>query len=488
MPACSRCAWRACRLLRPGQAEQGVRSESLRAVVPPFADSRDALGRHSTCLGLHSRRMGGRMPKCEAGGPERVRSVEHPMSAGVRVGVFVQYMPEYRFGLWRALNGYPQVQITICAPGDCPADFKQPQFSDAGFRFRNTQLRRFRLPIMPRGKVITTHPYAVWSMLAGRFDVFVMTPNVFDVGTWMNLILARLLGRKTCLWGHGFSRRGDRGMAFFRRIMYTLAHAGIFYTDGTREPWVRRGIPPEKLFVAYNALDTDASAAARARATPEALAAFQARHGLRGKKVVIFVGRLVPHRRLDVLIQAMNEVVKTLPEAHAVIIGSGPAQPALEKLTADLGLGSHVTFPGLLYDEDELARYFLSSRVGVAPASAGLFIQHAFGYGVPVILGDDMISHGPEAELVVDGETGLYVRDGDVVGLARAVCRVLGDDNLHRSFSSRASMCIAGKYNVQSMARGFLKAILYCVEKGEESCRLKPRERQSDGIAGNPGG
>ena len=118
-----------------------------------------------------------------------------------------------------------------------------------------------------------------------------------------------------------------------------------------------------------------------------------------------------------------------------------------------------------MHDEEELAKYFLCSSVAVMPAAAGLTIQHAFGYGLPIIIGDDMTSHGPEVELVVDGVTGIFCRDGDYLDFAKAIYRLLTDDNLHKQMSINAYEIIKSKYNIKNMADGFSRAIRYCAEK-----------------------
>jgi glycosyltransferase involved in cell wall biosynthesis len=218
---------------------------------------------------------------------------------------------------------------------------------------------------------------------------------------------------------------------------------------------------PRKLFVAYNALDTEQLAVVKARFDSAAVEEFRRRHGLVGKQVVMYTGRLQERKKPEVLVYAMQHVIRTVPQAHAVIVGDGPMRPRLQGLVDELGLKDHVTLAGAVFDEEVLAGYFLCSRAAVMPAAAGLSVQHAFGYGVPIILGDDRVSHGPEAELVQDGETGLYCRDDHARDFATAICRLLQDDELHERMSRRGQALIRERHNIEKMAEGLLSAVRY---------------------------
>jgi glycosyltransferase involved in cell wall biosynthesis len=99
------------------------------------------------------------------------------------------------------------------------------------------------------------------------------------------------------------------------------------------------------------------------------------------------------------------------------------------------------------------------------PAAAGLFIQHAFGYGLPLVLGDAAESHGPEADLVVPGETGIFCRDGDPADLARTVLRLLDDEALRRRLATAGRAVIERRHNLPQMAAGMCAAVEYCLRR-----------------------
>jgi glycosyltransferase involved in cell wall biosynthesis len=215
--------------------------------------------------------------------------------------------------------------------------------------------------------------------------------------------------------------------------------------------------------VAYNAMDTREIDQIKSRMTPEALSDFRREHGLEGKKIAVFCGRLIDQKKPQVFVKAMKKVIERVDNAHGVLIGDGPLTPEVEQLIKELGLTDHITMAGAVYEEELSAKYYMCSRVSVMPAYAGLAIQHAFGYGVPFIIGDIKNSHGPEAELIVEGVNGMYCKDEDIDDFADAICRLLGDDALHARMSGNALDLIETKYNVYNMAEGIVQAVRYCI-------------------------
>lgn len=127
-------------------------------------------------------------------------------------------------------------------------------------------------------------------------------------------------------------------------------------------------------------------------------------------------------------------------------------------------MDENIDMVGAVYDENVLAKYYLSCKAMVIPSAAGLSIQHTFAYGVPVVVGDDMPHHGPEIELVVHGNTGLLCHDGDVNDFAHAICRLLSNDHECRQMSKNALKVIYEKYNVDNMAKGIADTVRYAAE------------------------
>jgi glycosyltransferase involved in cell wall biosynthesis len=252
-----------------------------------------------------------------------------------------------------------------------------------------------------------------------------------------------------------------------RLSLTKLAAAAIYYTEGGKNYWKNRGIPPEKLFVAYNALDTDNQLLMRESLTQDDLDKFLIAEKLSGKTLVTFLGRLVSEKKPIIFLEAIQKASIISPNIFGIIIGDGPERHFLEDKSEKMGISERVRFVGAEYDEKILARYLMSSIAVVLPAFAGLAIQHAAVYGTPLILGDLPNSHGPEIEIIEHEKTGLMCTDEDADAFALAILR-LSTDHAFRDLLSKNLMCeIDAKYNVGKMAQGFIDAVRYSLEAKE---------------------
>jgi len=381
-----------------------------------------------------------------------------------RVGVFGLYYPNYRLGVFRKLANLPDVSFTFHGAQNVSGSFLKTEHENPGFPFVDIWTKRIKLPFL--NNYITFQPYAVWCMLMGEFDVFIMACDILRPSVWCNLVLSHILGRKVCLWGHGKSYPPSRIAWFLRSIMFRLAHSVIFYTDGVRQEWMDDEIHKEKLFVAYNALDTDISNAIISKTTETELKKFRCEHGIEGKDIILFCGRLfLEWKKPHILIKAMKQVIVQKPNVHLVIIGDGPDRKFLEELIESLQLSYHVTLTGAIHDEELIGKFMLISKLAVIPGNAGLGIQHAFGYGVPFITNSNLSKQTPEIELLVDNVNGRLCKDEDVSDFARAIIDLLTNENKRQAMAENAFQVIEKKYNVDNMAKGIIDAVKWAAKQ-----------------------
>ena len=153
-----------------------------------------------------------------------------------------------------------------------------------------------------------------------------------------------------------------------------------------------------------------------------------------GGPILLFVGRLVPYKGLDVLLRALPGL-----EAQTVIVGDGPLRGALETMVRELGLGDRVQLAGEVTDEERLAWLHACAAL-VLPSTTR---QEAFGMvqleamlcGRPVV-STDLPTGVPWVN--VHGETGLVVRAGDAASLRGALDRLVDDADLRQALGAAA--------------------------------------------------
>lgn len=152
--------------------------------------------------------------------------------------------------------------------------------------------------------------------------------------------------------------------------------------------------------------------------------------------VVCAVGRLVPVKRYDLLIEAMARVRKDHPAVELVIAGEGYERPALEELVERLGAGSWVSMPGHLSDDGIIDLYRRSWLVASSSVREGwgMTVTEAGACGTPAVA-TRIAGH---EDAIVEGETGLLANPRDPVDLAAKIDLVLGDEVLRKTLAEGA--------------------------------------------------
>jgi glycosyltransferase involved in cell wall biosynthesis len=143
-------------------------------------------------------------------------------------------------------------------------------------------------------------------------------------------------------------------------------------------------------------------------------------------RMVISIGRLVPYKGYPVLLEAMQQV-----DAELVLIGEGSQGESLKAQAKRLGLDGRVHFKGYL-SRAEMKRHLHAARVFVLPSISeaegfGIVQVEAMASGLPVI----NTNLNTTVPLIARHEIeGLTVEVGDAPALAKAINRLIGDDEL----------------------------------------------------------
>jgi glycosyltransferase involved in cell wall biosynthesis len=181
-----------------------------------------------------------------------------------------------------------------------------------------------------------------------------------------------------------------------------------------------------------------------------------------GGPVLLFVGRLVPEKGVDDLVDAVRLLAETLPTVGAVVVGDGPARGALEQRARELGVASRVRFLGWGSQQDvqrelQLADIFVgpSRRAPDGTQEAqGVVFAEAMLAGLPVIA----TAVGGIGDAIQHESTGLIVAPGSPAEIAAAVRRLAMDPGLARRLASSARAFAERELTREVAARRFAAA------------------------------
>jgi len=355
-------------------------------------------------------------------------------------------LPHYRLPFFQRLSAAPGVELHL-AYGQSQPQSALESLTDP----ENLNVHLLHNSYLGNPPPIITLQMGFPSLIRKvRPDVVIASYDPRFLTNLVGYYAARKLGIKWIWWGHGIRPR-DR-YHFIYKKMAKMADAVILYSGPAADKMAQIGIPREKLFVAWNAIDTAEIEQCR-RAVP-----FERRFR------VLYIGRLIPEKKVDLLIRGFAAAMSRLPdETKLTIIGNGIEEGKLKSLVSYLRIESNVELPGQLTSQDQLAPYFNSSYVSVSPGYMGLSGIHSLAYGVPILVANKE-PHSPEIAILEEDKNGCYFAANSANDLAhhlielsdnRARCASMGDAGLK---------LVRDRFNVEAMVNSFLDAINFVLK------------------------
>jgi glycosyltransferase involved in cell wall biosynthesis len=178
-------------------------------------------------------------------------------------------------------------------------------------------------------------------------------------------------------------------------------------------------------------------------------ARFRGEAGARdGEVLLTFVGRLVPIKRVDLLLRALARVRADRAPVRLAVVGGGPLRSDLERLARELAVAEATRFVG-----------YRSDMASVAAAS-DIAVLSSANEGTPVSLIEAAAATRPAVATAVGGVpdvvregTGILVEAGNADSLARGVARLAADPELRRRMGTRAREHVVDRFSAERLVR-----------------------------------
>ena len=169
--------------------------------------------------------------------------------------------------------------------------------------------------------------------------------------------------------------------------------------------------------------------------------------GLNDEPVLGLVARLSDVKGQDILVAAMERVVKRIPNAKLILFGQGKLEGMLKGMVARLGLGNSVIFDSTINKPGECMSVL---DVFVAPSrmeGLGLSVMEAQSCGLPVVAS----RIGGIPSLIEDNKTGILVAPQDIESLANAIIRLFEDKQFAEKLGIAARAHALKNYSSEKM-------------------------------------
>jgi glycosyltransferase involved in cell wall biosynthesis len=254
---------------------------------------------------------------------------------------------------------------------------------------------------------------------------------------------ARRAGKPLLVTFHGMditrlpARPGLRGWWYRRRLRTLFAEASLLIavSDFVGRRLIALGAPRDKVVVHHIGVPV--------RAPSD--------HSQR-RPGIVFVGRLVPKKGVDDLLQAVAALPEPLRTIPVTIIGYGPLDASLQELARQLGVNARFTGRRT---SAEIASELASHTVFCGPSRVapdgdsegfGLVFLEAAQQALPTVA----YAHGGVVEAVRDGETGWLVTEGDISALSERLERLLTDPVRAAEMGQAGQSRVATDFSIDS--------------------------------------
>jgi len=202
-----------------------------------------------------------------------------------------------------------------------------------------------------------------------------------------------------------------------RRMLYPRASAVVVQTESVAT-WCRQFVDPERVWTIPNPVN-ECSQRPRVR-----------------KPLVVGIGRLVPQKGFDILVEAFGMAAGGFRDWKLIILGEGSERAHLQSLTQRYGVTDRVSFPGVV---DDPGKYLARAGLFVLPSRYEGFpnaLLEAMACGTPSIAAD--CPSGP-SDIIRPGVDGVLVPTEDAQALSREMVRLIEDAEMRERLGRQAT-------------------------------------------------
>jgi glycosyltransferase involved in cell wall biosynthesis len=207
--------------------------------------------------------------------------------------------------------------------------------------------------------------------------------------------------------------------------------------------------PPDKIAVVPNGIDPEQF---DFEFDPTAL---RNQYASSSQQIVLFVGRMVREKGVQILLHAAQSIVAAVPGTQFLCVGTGYYLEELKWLAASLNISQNVHFLGYVSDPD-LRRLYKIADVVVTPSlyePFGIVALEGMAAGIPVVTSDT----GGLTDFVEHGVNGITTYTGDAGSLAWGILEVMRYPELAQRLRTEALARVKTTYNWKVIAKRTLE-------------------------------
>jgi len=343
-------------------------------------------------------------------------------------------VPDYRLGFFDALNSRSKRLTVFGGETDIEPTIHNAAMGQPWFARRTaTFLANRQLAWVERKR----EDFSVGTVVIGSLN-----PRILSL--WRDRRECHRLNIPYLLWGHAWGKHGPHGLSFQLRCQVASRADGVIcYTESQAE-LMRKMVPHLPVIAAPNACLSQADCGVQ---------------GMESERdSVIYVGRLVVRKKVDLLIKGFAMARQTDPgfKGSIIIIGDGPERGNLTALAKNLGVESMVFWGGHEARVEKLREYYAKAYVSVSPGYVGLSLTQSFAFGVPALIARNE-PHSPEIEAAREGINARFFESDSPEALGKAILATWREWRNIRSEREKLAAWTSKNYSFETMADRFVE-------------------------------
>lgn len=249
---------------------------------------------------------------------------------------------------------------------------------------------------------------------------------------------------------------------FLKIVLDDFVDAVLYTYSRSKKLYKKFGVADEKLFFSPCAVNNKLLRREAKKLLKERPSIKEEIGIIKNSKVVLFVGKITPRKRVFDILRAY-EKVSYEKEKSLLFVGSGiKEREMMEKYIEKEGV-KNVFFTGFKRQKD-ISKYYSIADIFIVvskydPSPKVLF--EAMNFSLPVIVGTDV---GTADDLVREGVNGFKIKTGDLNSLSKYIQNLLENNKLRENMGKK-SLEIVQSWNYDNAVRGATKALNYVLRK-----------------------
>lgn len=328
----------------------------------------------------------------------------------MKIAMLFPYAPSYREAIYKLMDKEFDIDWYFC--GNAKRNLRLLDYNI---------LNRCNLELRERkvyGRI--TYYQGVSQLPFYNYDAIIMTGVTRCLSEWK---VALKYGNKkhkpkVYLWAHGWYGREKNWQKKLKKILFHFCDGLLLYGDYAKQEMLKEGFNPAKLHVIHNSLDYTKQLEVRQNLRSSYI---YSHHFGNNNPTLLFIGRLTPEKKLDMLINAVAILKDKGENYNLVLVGDGQMRQVLQNRAIELGISKQVWFYGECYEESVNAELIFNADLCVSPGNIGLTAVHSLMFGCPAITHDDFRWQGPEFEVIKNNKTGNFFERDNQASLKECI-------------------------------------------------------------------